>query len=106
MIIDRGKLLFDGLLDTLRDRFGGKRKLVVDFAEEYKDYRVSGAEIASHEGSRVTYLFQRGEVTASDLIGRISSHFRIQDLQVQEPEIEATIRRIYEENLLLRDYGG
>jgi ABC-2 type transport system ATP-binding protein len=105
MIIDRGKLLFDGLLDTLRERFGGKRKLVVDFAEEYEDSKVNGAEIESREGNRVTYLFQRGEVTASDLIGRISARFRIQDLQVQEPEIEATIRRIYEENLLERDQG-
>jgi ABC-2 type transport system ATP-binding protein len=106
MIIDRGKLLYDGLLDSLRQRFGGKRKLVVDFAEEYADYRVSGAELESYEGQRATYLFQRGEVAASDLIGRISAQFRIQDLQVQEPEIETTIRRIYEENLLLHDQGG
>ena len=106
MIIDHGKLLFDGLLDDLRERFGGKRKLVVDFSEEYVDFQVNGAEIESREGSRVTYLFKRGEVTASDLIGRISARFRIQDLQVQEPEIETTIRRIYEENLLEREQGG
>ena len=105
MIIDRGRLLYDGFLDNLRERFGGKRKLVVDFAEDCEDFCISGAEIESWEGNRVTYLFQRGAVTASDLIGRISARFRIKDLQVQEPEIEATIRRIYEENLLARDQG-
>lgn len=106
VIIDRGKLLYDGLLDTLRQRFGGKRKLVVDFAEEYEDYAVGGAEIESREGTRVTYSFERGAMTASELIGLISARFRIQDLQVQEPEIEATIRRIYEENLLIKDQGA
>ena len=105
MIIDRGKLLFDGLLDNLRERFGGKRKLVVDFAEDYDDYSVDDAEIENCEENRVTYLFQRNEVTASDLIGRISARFRIRDLQVQEPEIETTIRRIYEDNLLEKEKG-
>lgn len=105
MIIDRGKLLYDGHLDDLRRRFGGKRKLMVDFAEEYKDYHISDAVIERCDGNRVTYLFERSEVTASELIGRISSQFRIKDLQVQEPDIETTIRRIYEGNLLARDKG-
>jgi ABC-2 type transport system ATP-binding protein len=100
LIIDRGRLLYDGLLDNLRERFGGKRRLVVDFAEAYPDFCVNGAEIESIDGNRVIYLFQRGEITASDLIGQISTRFRIRDLQVQEPEIETTIRRIYEEKLL------
>ena len=39
-------------------------------------------------------------LSASELIARISSHFRISDLQVREPEIEDTVRRIYEERLL------
>lgn len=105
MIIDRGKLLFDGLLDTLRERFGGKRKLVVDFAENYQDFHIDGAEIGQIEGNRVTYQFHRSEVSASDLIGRISNRYRIRDLQVHEPEIEETIRRIYEGDLLERFKG-
>lgn len=105
MIIDRGKLLYDGMLGTLRDRFGGSRKLVVDFTDDYHDYQIEGAEIENIEGSRVIYLFQRDELTASELIGRISARYRIKDLQVQEPDIEATIRRIYEENLLERYEG-
>ena len=105
MILDHGKLLFDGLLDNLRARFGGKRKLVVDFAEEYTDCSISGAEIENRTGSQVTYLFDRHQMTASELIGAISIRFRIKDLQVKEPEIEDTIRRIYEQNLLSNERG-
>lgn len=42
MIIDHGKLLFDGQLETLRQRFGGERALVVDFAEDYEEVPVEG----------------------------------------------------------------
>jgi ABC-2 type transport system ATP-binding protein len=33
MIIDHGKLLYDGKLEALKTRFGGNRELIVDFAE-------------------------------------------------------------------------
>jgi ABC-2 type transport system ATP-binding protein len=100
MIIDHGKLLYDGSLMTLKERFGGDRQLVVDFFEAYESVEVPGAAIAEQEGLRVTYSFTRHSLSASELIGRISSRYRIRDLSVREPEIEATIRRIYEERLL------
>ena len=100
MIIDHGKLLFDGYLETLKGKFGGERKLIVDFSESYPNYNVDGAKIIRRERQRVTYSFNRNEVTASELIGRLSQNYRIHDLAVREPEIDSTIRRIYEERLL------
>ncbi|HEX9616992.1 MAG TPA: ATP-binding cassette domain-containing protein [Anaerolineales bacterium] len=100
MIIDRGRLLFDGQLSTLRERFGGKRQLVVDFAEPYEDVSINGAEVYKQDGLRATYGFDGKEITASELIGRLSTRYRIHDLEVRAPDIETTIRRIYEEGLL------
>ncbi len=100
MIIDHGQLLYDGDLEALQTRFGGERELVVDFAEDYADPQVAGARLSARDGNRASYLFPRGSVTASELIGRLSAQYRIRDLSVREPEIEATIRRIYEEKLL------
>ncbi len=102
LMIDRGHLLFDGQLEELRQRFGGERELVVDFAEDYPDAAVEGARVVERDGLRVTYRFARGAVTASTLIGRLSARYRLLDLSVREPEIEATLRRIYEERLLER----
>jgi ABC-2 type transport system ATP-binding protein len=100
MIIDQGSLLYDGDLSYLRERFGGKRKLVVEFAEEYPDLEVEGAEVVEATPLRATLEFDRRKLTASELIARLTSRYRILDLQVREPEIEATVRRIYEERLL------
>jgi len=100
MIIDHGKLLFDGALEMIRKRFGGKRRLMVDFAEVYPEIHIEGAQVTECTGQRVVFEFERGTITASVLIGRLSEKYRIQDLEVREPDIEATIRRIYEEKLL------
>lgn len=100
MIIDRGRLLFDGELSALRERFGGERELVVDFADAYECVEIDGATVVEYADLRATYQFDRASLSASELIGRLSTRFRIRDLSVREPEIEATIRRIYEERLL------
>lgn len=45
MIIDHGKLLYDGDLELLREQFGDKRQLVVQFSESYPDASISGASV-------------------------------------------------------------
>ncbi|MGH2593933.1 MAG: ABC transporter ATP-binding protein [Anaerolineae bacterium] len=100
IMIDRGKLLFEGPPRDLVNRFGGERELAVDFAEDYADVAVDGARVAQRDGRRVTYRFARGEISASELIQRLSAKYRIEDLSVQEPQIEDTVRRIYEQGLL------
>ena len=100
MIIDHGRLLFDGQLDTLRQRFGGQRELVVEMAEPYGEVSIEGARVVARENLRVTYRFHGREVSASELIGRLSARYQIRDLQVREPDIADTVRRIYEERLL------
>ncbi len=104
MMIDHGKLLFDGSPGELVRRFGGERELVVDFAEDYANVEIDGAQVASRDERRVTYRFARGSISASELIQRLSARYRIVDLSVQEPQIEDTVRKIYEQGLL-RDEG-
>lgn len=97
MIIDRGQLLFDGDLEVLKKRYGEKRRLMVDFAEVYPQIEIFDAEVISNEGRRVVFQFERDKISASELIGRIVAKYRVQDLQVFEPNLEDTIRKIYSE---------
>jgi ABC-2 type transport system ATP-binding protein len=100
LIIDHGRLLFDGGLALLGERYGGKRQLLVEFEQEYAQVQVDGAQVTHASANRVTLEFERGVLAASELIQRLSQRYRIRDLEVREPDLEATIRRIYEEGLL------
>jgi len=97
VLIAQGRLLFDGSLDALHDRYGHARELVVDFDADYDAVDVEGAEVVARDGRRVTYRFERGAVSASTLIGRLAERYRIADLTVREPDIERTVRRFYGE---------
>lgn len=114
LIIDGGRLLYDGDLPELQRRFGGRRELVVDLADDIgtamppdvaaDDDRLAipGADIVARDGPRITYAFDRDAVSAADLIAEVTRRLRVVDLALKEPDIEATVRRIYEERLLDR----
>ncbi len=110
MIIDHGKLLYDGTLADLRTRFGGRRELIVDLAPDADLDLTSldlppglppdAVELAGRDGPRWRLAFDRDALSASALITALSAEVPIRDLEVREPDIEATVRRIYEERLL------
>ena len=99
MMIDHGKLLFDGALETLQERFGGNRRLIVDFDVAPATLELPGARVIAQDGVRFTLEFER-HVRVSELIRLLSERHAIRDLSVIEPDVEATIRRIYEGDLL------
>jgi ABC-2 type transport system ATP-binding protein len=100
LIIDHGKILYDGKLASLLAEYGGHRLLSVEFAENYPNPILEDAKIIKSDGNQVVYSFERKQVSASRLINRLSASFRIADLEVQDQPIEDTIRQIYEEQLL------
>jgi len=102
MILDHGQLLYDGYLEELTNRFEGERKLNVLFSEEYADIQVEGAQLLQRDGRRAIYAFNWRILSSSELIRRILSEYKVDDLEVRRPDLEQTIRRIYEEELLLK----
>ena len=102
IIIDQGKLLYDGALQSLLDRFQGGFSLVVTFAETVTDASLPGLPAPQQDGLVATYHFDGKQVTAAGLIGQIFQRFRVADIEIRRPEIEETIRRIYEQKLLTK----
>jgi ABC-2 type transport system ATP-binding protein len=95
MIVDHGKLIYDGGVDQIRRTFGMERTLIVEFEEELADFAVPGATLIKSEGRRKWFQFHRLQTTPSALITSIAAQHNIIDLEVVEPEIEDMVRNIY-----------
>jgi ABC-2 type transport system ATP-binding protein len=92
LVIDHGSLIWDGGIPELKERYGGERVLVVDLERPTPPLDVEGATVQRVDGPRQWLRF-RG--SASELTARVAAAARIVDLQVQEPDIEEIVRRIY-----------
>jgi ABC-2 type transport system ATP-binding protein len=99
LIIDHGKVIYDGGIDAIKERLGGERTLVVDLEDEVPPLQVDGAVVTRVDGRRQWLRFRRAETTAARLVAQIGAQAPLVDLAVEEPDIEEVVRRIYVEGL-------
>ena len=96
VIIDSGKIIYDGGIDALKKRYGKTRMLVVDLAQAYSDIQLEEVDLTRRDGNRIWLAFDRDTISASEVIAQLTARYEIQDLTISEPEIEEIVRRIYE----------
>jgi ABC-2 type transport system ATP-binding protein len=97
LIIDHGRVIYDGSIESLIARHGGERTLIVDLEEPGPPLEVGGARVVRVEGPRQWLRFRRDEVSASELTAAVAARARLVDLSIEEPDIEEIVRRIYTE---------
>jgi ABC-2 type transport system ATP-binding protein len=95
LIIDRGTLIEDGTVAGITEQYGTERTLVVDLAEPGPPLVVAGATVTRVEGPRQWLRFRRDDITASELLGRVTAQVEVRDLAVDEPDIDSIVRAIY-----------
>ncbi len=99
IIIDHGRLLYDGGVAAITGRYGRERTLVVDLDEDVAEPHVSLARVKRREGPRLWLSFRRDEVSAPEVISQVASKYKVRDLTLEEPDIEEVVRRIYQEGI-------
>ena len=95
LVIDRGRLVWDGAVADLKARFGQARTLTVEFEGELGAVFLPGAELVRDEGRRKTFRFDRGATGAPALLAALMSRYPVADAAVAEADIEDVIRALY-----------
>lgn len=104
VLIDHGRLLYDGDVASLKARYAPHRELVVHMPNGsgvggLLAERIPGAEPARTEDSRVWLRFDPEQVQVSDLIAAVLARYAVSDLQIVEPALESVIQGIYGDRL-------
>ncbi|MCX5378175.1 ATP-binding cassette domain-containing protein [Streptomyces sp. NBC_00091] len=96
MVIDHGRLMYDGALGGLHamGEGEGERTLVVDLERELAPIEVEGARVVKVDGPRQWLAFPAGE-SAAPLVAAVAARYPLLDLSVRDPDIEDVIARMY-----------
>ncbi|HEY2104003.1 MAG TPA: ATP-binding cassette domain-containing protein [Chthoniobacterales bacterium] len=95
IIIDHGKIFFDGPLDRIIDRFSADKVVSLTFAEEaVRDFSAFG-EIVAQTPVSVQLKVPRAKVT--ETCRRLLEACNVSDINVQEMPIEEVIRQLFGE---------
>lgn len=106
LIIDHGKLIYDGSLAKLKEQYGTRRKVIMEVPDPAR-----AAELPLHEyltvskedyeiqtdpaGSTVTVAFDKNKLQVSDVIGQMMQYVQVKDIRVQETELADIVKAIY-----------
>ena len=95
MVIDHGRLMYDGPLAGLHEAGESERTLVVDLERELPPIDAGpSARVVKVEGPRQWLAFPATD-SAAPLVARIAAEYPLADLSVREPDIETVIAKMY-----------
>jgi ABC-2 type transport system ATP-binding protein len=97
LVVDHGRLVFDGTLSGLAARVALQRVLVVDLPEPRPDLEVAEASHIGSElnGQRQRFAFSPQRTTAARVLAEVSAKTEVIDLTLEEPAIEDIVRTLY-----------
>lgn len=97
IIIDHGKILYDGALADIVKKYATKKSITVFFERPVDREKIEKlGEIVSYNQTDVTLTIPRekSNQTASKLL----EHFPVEDINIEEPNIEEIIRDVFSHN--------
>ncbi|MGA5703993.1 ABC transporter ATP-binding protein [Peterkaempfera bronchialis] len=94
MVIDHGRVVYDGGLEGLHAVGESERTLVVDLAEPCPPIVVEGARVVRVDGPRQWLAFPAAR-SAAPVVAAVADRYPLVDLSVREPAIEDVIARVY-----------
>ncbi|HEU5160172.1 MAG TPA: ATP-binding cassette domain-containing protein [Streptosporangiaceae bacterium] len=98
MIIDHGRLAYDGGLDRLRAMADAERMLVVDLERPGPPVEVPGVRFVRADGPRQWLAIGSG-VNAATVVADVAARYEVADISLREPDIEDVVARLYRSGL-------
>ncbi|MCQ2497320.1 MAG: ATP-binding cassette domain-containing protein [Lachnospiraceae bacterium] len=95
IIIDKGSKMYDGSLQSIREKYGTERRLIVELNQEEELEGIEGVTIDNLENRKKSLSFDNNQVNINDLMNHLLQKYSIRDLTVSEPEIESIIQKMY-----------
>jgi ABC-2 type transport system ATP-binding protein len=101
IIIDHGKIFFDGPLNSIIDRFSGSKILSLTFENpEERDFKLFG-EVIEQTPVSVQLKVPRAKVT--ETCRQLLENCKVTDINVQELPVEEVIRQLFGERTTINE---
>ncbi len=96
IIIDAGKLIYDGPLSTIKERFGKYREITFVMGKCNSAIQPPiGSEIIAQAECEATLRFDRTVTTASQVAAAVMNQIEVADFTLAEPDLASVVKQIY-----------
>jgi len=106
VMLDSGKIIYDGGLNELRTTWGSEKRVMIEFTEpaevEELERLTDTLPVTWQKENAVRFraLFGEEDVAVSDLLSRIISRYEVKDISIEAVSTEEIVRNIYQEGIV------
>jgi ABC-2 type transport system ATP-binding protein len=94
IVIDHGRILFDGPLGSLSARLAPFKVISIDLQQDINGYAFeSVGQVLSHDGRKVKLRVDKDQAAA--VTSRLLADLAVLDLTIEDPPIEDVIRQVF-----------
>jgi ABC-2 type transport system ATP-binding protein len=107
LLIDEGKIIYDGTLDHIKEKYGSKKILsfLMKSHEEAKSINIKSfiskdPDITNIvEGHKLTIIFNKQKIAIKDIAYHVLNHTDVLDIDISDDQLENIIKAIYRQGL-------
>lgn len=102
IILDEGRIIFDGGTEALKQKFVHEKVIEVEFHEgDCAVKEIPGVIVVRECGSKKWLKVDSDISSTGEVISMLATKYKIKDLSVKEPSVESIIRNIYNNRVAL-----
>ena len=103
IIIDKGKKIYDGEIEGVKEKYGYLTKVEIQIKEEieldkfneFDDIKDEEEFNLEYIDSKLTITFNKNKISPANIIGRIIKSFNVIDFTIIETSIEDIVKKMY-----------
>ncbi|WP_455716744.1 ABC transporter ATP-binding protein [Anaerosporobacter sp.] len=108
IIIDEGKVIYDGTIANIKDLYGKRRSITLDVKDiqvleevNYYDAFHVGEEqlVIGKDQSSITFNFDRDVLNISHIISKVMESTAVRDIKIQDTQITEIVKEIYKHGI-------
>lgn len=96
ILIDKGKILFDGSIDRIMREFSPLYHMEIKIGENLPDLEDLPIEKLSIQKDFLHIVYDTKKIETVQIMKHLMSKIRLEDVRLYEPDLEGTIKKIYE----------
>ena len=96
IVIDEGHIVFDGSIQELRNRYGYRRTVCLEFSNKPPEFRMAGTDVQYKDNNVIEVTFDPNLYSVGDIITEVhKKDVAIKDITIQETDIDHVVSNIY-----------
>ena len=97
ILIGKGKILYDGSLKKIKNKYNGNKKINIKFKYTNKKIKLQNADIVEQTEETASIMLKNKEESMANILNELTSQVDVVDMSIEEMSTDDIIAKLYNE---------